>query len=87
MQDITLKQFKEAFEIGAARKVTVVGEAADIWYATFQTDDPLGGSQGFRLALQRGGHRTWSDPRRLFNFLRSLGVTGGEFQLLFKPDE
>lgn len=82
MNLIDQKSVDLAFETGAVKRV-LVGKISDReWYFTFEATDPKTGHQScFALETQRGGLRTWADPRLLFDFLQKRGVDEGRFKL------
>lgn len=83
MKKINQDSVERAFQLGAAREVTVVMRSRKEWYFTFVADDPLTEkAETFVLLTQRGQLRTWSDPRSLFAFLQDkCSVEHGKFIL------
>lgn len=77
-----------AFANNQARNVTVVRRGHREWFFFFEAETPLGKPTRYALRTQRGGPRTWADPRSLFDFLhRRYGVTRGSFLLHEASDE
>jgi len=82
MKTIDQKSVDLAFESGAVKHVTVRKLSDKQWYFTFEADDPITGQISlFAVETQRGGLRTWADPRVLFEFLERRGVGSGNFNL------
>lgn len=83
MKRINQDSVERAFQLGAARDVTVVMRSHKEWYFTFVADDPLTQKPvTYALLTQRGQLRIWSDPRRLYAFLQEkCNVISGKFIL------
>ena len=83
MKQINQDSVERAFQLGAAREVTVVMRSHKEWYFTFVADDPLTKKpETYALLTQRGQLRIWSDPRRLYAFLQEkCNVASGKFNL------
>ena len=80
---IDQKSVDQAFDQGAVRNIFVRKLSDRQWYFTFEAKDPLTGQLVlFTVETQRGGVRTWADPRVLFDFLEKRGVNSGNFILI-----
>lgn len=82
MNLIDQRSADQAFSNHDARNVTIVRRDERQWYFTFESAAPYGTPTVYALRTQRGGLRTWADPRSLFAFLHSrYGVSRGNFLL------
>ncbi|GAA5107316.1 KorA family transcriptional regulator [Bartonella jaculi] len=82
MKMIEQNSVDTAFNQKAAREITIVMRSEREWYFTFIADDPVTGKPNeYTLLTQRGKLRTWADPKYLFKFLHTRGVTYGNFKL------
>lgn len=73
-----------AFNQKDVHEITVIRRTHKEWYFTFVVNHPVTKKpETYALLTQRGGLRTWSDPRNLFSFLFDrYGVTAGKFKLI-----
>ena len=82
MKTIDQKSVDLAFESGNVENVTVCKLSKKQWYFTFEVREPVTGKIcSFAMETQRGGLRTWADPRVLFEFLEERGINNGNFIL------